>query len=583
MNPAILRAAFLSVASCLLFTAQARAVVISSNIALPTDGIEFVSPTRWLASEFMTDGNSYLIDSITLKLQQNVRGLIEVSLYSDAGGRPGEMLMSLSQNAAIGGNPSLITFRGGGGTRSFSRSYNSRDIGRAFGLSGVNTARLFGAQTRISVSGEQPSGLGLEADSTYWIVTRALSGQFASGYTDQETGEGVGYSPTWAHSENSGATWTAESRSPLFLELLANPADLLVTDQEAIASAIFSGLPMVMAQREAVFAMVRKVTRDVNERLFRLRSDSGVEARGGGPLAEPTGREPRWEVFVTAGYGSADNETVLPAAGFQTDTFAETIGAEFHASEHFTIGAAFTYVESNNSLALSAGDVDIEGEALAAYVSYHTGGFYADAMYSFGSFEHDIQRDTLFGKTASAEPNSRTHTLQLNLGYNVPVAGFVTGPYASIDWMIGQLEDYTESHGATTLGSAALRVPGQNFDSLISRIGWQISRTYGLDSLKITPQARVGWAHEYRNNSEAVDVQLATSPFGRRSGDRIIRLGRFGTSATTQPPGEDAFEVGFALGIAIGDRVTIVIDYGARLLQDDAVAHDVSLTGAVTF
>lgn len=577
----ISRLSILAAGIAAIIAADAQGAALTSNLALPEDGIETISKTRWLASEFTTDGDSYLIDSITLRLQQNVKGVVVAALYSDAGGRPGELLMTLNPTGAIGASTSSVTFRGGNGSRGFDITLRSDEIARAYGLR-IDAQRLFGGPTRVRVTGERPEGLGLDANSTYWIVTRALSGQFASGYTDVEQGEGVGYSPNWAVSENSGATWDTRQFSPLFLEILADPADLLVTDQEAITSAIFSGLPMALAQREAVFNAVRNVTRDVNARLFRLRSESPLDSVAEGKKTVVP-EESRWEVFAAASYGSADHETFLPAAGFQTDTWAETIGVEYRVNERFTIGAAFTYVQSNNALALDVGDADLEGEALAAYVSYQAGGFYADALYSFSTFEHDLQRDTFFGHTATAEPNSRAHTLQLNFGYNLPVAGFVTGPYASIDWMIGELESYEEANGTTSLGTARLRVPGQTFDSLISRIGWQISTTFAIESVKVTPQLRAAWAHEYRDELEFVDVELARSPYSMRNADDLIPVGRFGTSAETQAPGSDAFELGVGFGIEWDERYRIFLDYTARLFQNHAIGHQVSLTGELRF
>lgn len=551
---------------------DARAAALSSNLSLPTDGIELISSTRWLASQFKTDGDSYLIDSISLRLQQNVKGTVQVSLFSDVAGQPGELIMTLTQTGGIGTNPTTVTFRNPNtSSQGFALSARAEDLARSMGLRGIDTTRLFGRAAQVQLKGSRPNGLGLDADTPYWIVTRALNGQFASGYTDVEKGDGAGYTPNWAHSENRGASWTVESQSPLFIEVLANPADLLVTDQEAIASAIFSGLPMAMAQREAVFTMVRNVTRDVNERLFRLRSESTPDTK------------PGWEIFATAGYGSSDAETFLPAAGFQTDTWSETAGAEYRVNEHLTLGGAFTYIESKNALALGIGDADIEGESLAAYASYRDGGLYVDALYGFSSFEHDLQRHTLFGNTAHAEPNSKTHTLQLNLGYNVEVAGFVTGPYATIDWMIGQLEEYTEAGASTTLGNARLHVPGQSFDSLISRIGWQISRTFAFDSIKLTPQLRLGWAHEYRDNNEFVGVGLVRSPYQMQNNGALLPVGRFEASAETQAPGSDVFEIGVAFGLTWRDRFEIIVDYEGRILQNHAKAHQVSLTGSVKF
>lgn len=573
------------VAAC--FTASAPAVVLTSNLSLPQDGLEAVSTTRWLGSEFKTDG-SYLIDSITLRIQRNAPGTVQVSLYSDASGQPGQLLATLNTGDAIGGSASLVTFRNprtAGRTTDFTLELSgSEAAANRLGFSRRDIERAFGKNRRVTVSGAQSSGLGLAPGTNYWVVTRALSGSFSLGYTDQETGEGPGYSPAWAQSNNAGVSWSRQETSPLFLEILANPS-LLLDDQEAIFSAVFSGLPMALAQREAVFTAVRNVTRDVNARLFRLRTDVELPdvAEAGGKKAVAVEPESRWEVYATASYGYADHETFLPAVGFETDTWAETIGAEFEVNEHFAIGAAFTYTQSNNATAMSVGDVDLEGEAITAYASWHDGGFYADALYSYAMFEHDIQRDTLFGNTASAEPNSRTHTLQLNLGYNIPVAGFVTGPYASIDWMIGELENYEEANGNTLAGSARLRVPGQTFDSLISRIGWQISRTYAIESVKLTPQLRAAWAHEYRDELEFVDVQLATSPFKTLVGSDIVPVGRFTASAETQDPGSDVFEVGFTLGIQWDERFRMFVDYTAHLFQNHAFAHQVSLTGEVKF
>jgi uncharacterized protein with beta-barrel porin domain len=556
---------FLAAACCAVVT-SAHAIVLFDNLSQQQDGIEPITTTRWLGSQFRTDSGSYLIDSITLKLQENINGVVAVSIYSDSGGRPGEELGVFSATQSIGGSTGNIVFRNER-LMTFDQTIASEDLSSALNLPKDLANRLFGGPTRIRITGVQGSGVMLEPGSSYWIVTQALSGQFASGYSAQETGDGVGYTPIWSHSEDAGNSWTTETASPLFLQVVANPANLLQTDQEAILSAIFSGLPMAMAQREAVFAVVRDVTRDVNERLFRLRTDA--------ELAEVKG----WQAFATAGYGSADTDTSLPAVGFQTDTVSGSVGAEYHATPQWVVGGAFTYVESQNTFGSGLGDVDIEGESVAGYVSFLGEHFYASFLYAFGSFEHDIQRDTLFNNTASAEPNSRAHTLQFNAAYNAKVGAFTTGPYVGLDYVIGELESYQEAGGST----AILRVPGQNFDSLISRLGWQLARTYEVGSVKVTPQVRVAWAHEYRNDSEAVDVALARSPFRLGSDPGSPGIGRFGASADSQPPARDCLEIGAAVGIYWQDRFGIIVDYGARLLQGDAAAHYVSLTGSLKF
>lgn len=546
----------------------ARGVVLTSNLTQPADGVEQVTFTRWLASEFSTDGSGYLVNSVTLRLQRVVAGAVEVAIFTDAGGRPGQLVTVLRATGPIRGNLSNVTFTGDGSMSSFSSSFGSEQLGAAFGLpDGVSGSAFFGGPTQISIRGERPMGLGLEPDTNYWVVTRAVSGQFSLAYTDSERGEGVGYSPVWAQSSDSGQNWAAQSTSPLYVEVIGDPANLLFVDQEAIISAIFSGLPMAMAQREAVFAVTRTVTRDVNQRLFRMRT--AVD-----PVVEGS-----WELFATVAYGSGDLETIMPAAGFQTDTWAGTVGAEYHLTPDFSVGGAFTYVESGNALALGVGDVDIDGVALAGYVSYHPGRFYADFLYSYGSYEHEVRRQTLFGQTASAEPNSRAHTLQLNLGYNIEAGGFITGPYGGLDYTTAMMESYVEGAAETK----RLHVPRQNFDSLMGRIGWQVARPFDAGGVKVVPQFRAGWAHEFRNRAEPVEVELATSPFYVSSVDGFQPVGSFATSAVTRPPGDDVLEVGAAVSFLWEERYRVTIDYGTRLLQADGSAHYVSLTGSVAF
>jgi outer membrane autotransporter protein len=372
----------------------------------------------------------------------------------------------------------------------------------------------------------------------------------------------------WAQSANAGGSWQTQATSPLFLGVTGDPTVVIVelrTDVEAIQSAVFSGLPTALAQREIVFSAVAVSTRDVNERLFRLRSGADVQ-RG-------------WEVFVTGRYGAADMDAILPTTGFRADTWAGTVGVEYHDARHLTVGAAFTLMESENSLGIGVGDVDLSGHALAAYVSYTHRGFYADLLYQYAKFDHEIARNTLFGETARAEPESDAHTFELNVGYNIETKGFVTGPFAGLTYTTGDLDGYTETGG----GTKNVHVAGQSFESLVSRIGWQISKTFDAGRVKITPQARIAWRHEFMNESEAVDIGLVQSPFAIGDGRTFTPVGRFDASSNTEAPGADALEIGVGVALRFSDRMTLILDYEARVFQGDGVLHSVSLTGGVRF
>jgi outer membrane autotransporter protein len=236
-------------------------------------------------------------------------------------------------------------------------------------------------------------------------------------------------------------------------------------------------------------------------------------------------------------------------------------------------------MESDTSLGLGVGDVDLSGYALAAYVSYTHGGFYADLMYQFAAFDHDIARNTFFGETARAEPDSQTHTVALNVGYNLETHGVTTGPYAGLQYSNGDIDAYTE-HGG---GTKNVHVEQQGFDSLVLQLGWQISKTFQIHKVKVTPQVRLGWRHEFLDESDSVRVGLVESPFQIGDGRNFQRVGRFDAASNTRTPNADALELGVGVLLELSDRTRLVLDYEARVFQGDSVQHSVSLMGAVRF
>jgi hypothetical protein len=156
-------------------------IVLSNNLTEPTQDIDTLSTTAWHAISFTTDNNAYTLDTVTLLMQLGgasaaaiadvgapaAADIPEVDLYSDNSGSPGTLIAAL---AAIG-TPSFalqnIDFAGGGNA--------------------------------------------LAANSTYWIILRALSGAVSWGFASDDLGTGSGFTDVWAETGDSGATWAVHS------------------------------------------------------------------------------------------------------------------------------------------------------------------------------------------------------------------------------------------------------------------------------------------------------------------------------------------------------------------------------------
>jgi hypothetical protein len=176
-------------------------VILADNLASATGGTADVTGDVWYAASFATDASAYTLSSVVLMLQETEAPLdVRVDLYSDGGLEPGSLLGSLSASGALSTGLEPVTF----------------------------TA----------------SGLGLAADTTYWVVVHASSGSLAWGWTASKTGDGVGFRVAWSESDDAGSSWFTTEQFPFQMQVNAAPLTAAVPEPPTIvmASTALAGL-----------------------------------------------------------------------------------------------------------------------------------------------------------------------------------------------------------------------------------------------------------------------------------------------------------------------------------------------------
>jgi hypothetical protein len=169
--------------------ALAAPVVLSDNLFV-TENISIDIADAggyWIGSILSTDGHSYALDTVTLLIKQAAAGNAQVEIYTnivdplDGLCKPGALVGTLTPPASYTPDFAHNTF----------------------------TA----------------SDILLDPNSTYWVVLKALSGEFQWQWTTVNTGSGVGFSPYWG-CKNSGIEWYTEVGSPYLMSVAATPAPL---------------------------------------------------------------------------------------------------------------------------------------------------------------------------------------------------------------------------------------------------------------------------------------------------------------------------------------------------------------------
>jgi hypothetical protein len=144
--------------------AQGGTVILSDNITgVETGGTVAASGSNWLAASFGTGDWTSQLDAVTLLLENSVAGNAVVDIYSDGGLQPGSLVGTLTSPSSYLGPLVETTF----------------------------TA----------------SGITLAANSTYWVVLYATSGEFDWAWAANDSGTGIGFQDTWSQSSDGGNSW----------------------------------------------------------------------------------------------------------------------------------------------------------------------------------------------------------------------------------------------------------------------------------------------------------------------------------------------------------------------------------------
>lgn len=348
-----------------------------------------------------------------------------------------------------------------------------------------------------------------------------------------------------------------------------------------------TGLQTANAQDQTLMVGLQGLLGDINGRLFNLRSGGGDEDSSGsiassiddgvvvgqgdgpeGPVAKKMPRNRQWQVFTTINYASISLSSIGTQAGVDSQTWSPGVGIERHLSPRWAVGLAASLLETHQSYSNGLGTLNIEGVALSAYASYVRGPFWGDLLYSLGRFELQSERNPGFAfPVARGETTAWSNAVQFNCGWNLRFQDntLVTGPFAGVDYLNVAVDDYTESGG----GAGALAYGSRSTDSLVTRIGWGVSKKFTTDFGAITPQARLSYERQNVTSNNGTSVNLVNQPF----------------TATTnsQRPGQDYLVAGAGVSFQFSPAFNLMLSYQGQFFRQNLQAHFVGLRIGYSF
>ena len=264
----------------------------------------------------------------------------------------------------------------------------------------------------------------------------------------------------------------------------------------------------------------------------------------------------RWGCFVT-GVGEFTNlGDTFNAHGYDLTNAGFTLGVDYRFTDHLVIGLAAGYdhsdVDPNGGGRISADDGKI-----ALYGTAFTGkGLYTNFAVQGGYTTYDTSRPAV-GGYARASTDGGSFNALFGAGYDWKFGGLTIGPTANFEY------SYIGVEGAAERGSLApLDLANQSQNSLRTTFGAKASYDWKIGGVTVVPELRLGWQHEYGDNTFQYLSQFEQG----------------GPGFTVQGPttGRDSLIVGAGFAIRWNERISTYVYYDGELGRTNYQSNNVS-------
>lgn len=273
--------------------------------------------------------------------------------------------------------------------------------------------------------------------------------------------------------------------------------------------------------------------------------------------------ENRWNVFVSGNVILAQDfsDPATGQAHADSTTGAGQIGADYRFTPHLLAGALFAYGHTDADLDAHGSSATVDTYSPGVYASYTDGGWYGNALASYGFASYDQDRNVSIGAfngTAHSAPDGDQVVANLDGGYDFHSGGWTFGPTLGLQYTHLDVDGYSE----TGLPGANLTVNSSDADSLRSRLGARAGYAIQCGGLTFTPHLAASWQHEFLEQSRGI-----TSAFSDAG------AGSF--TVQTANASRDSALVDVGLDAQIDQNWTVFASYTAQAGQDNYFGQSV--------
>jgi outer membrane lipase/esterase len=273
------------------------------------------------------------------------------------------------------------------------------------------------------------------------------------------------------------------------------------------------------------------------------------------------------QAFLEASTGERSFDASAAVASSESDDDRITMGGIWRSGGNLAAGVAFSYGQSDMTIADGAAAVDARTIFVSAFVQKEWANrLWTAAQLGYGATDYnDIERRLAYGgavRTENAETSGDNLIAELALVRDYDLGALRAGPFASLTYERIEVDSFAETSGDAT----AMRFGAQERDATIARIGAELGGSKDWRGVTLRPELRVAYAHDFSADADSVRAGLTTMN------------GEFDMPGFESPQDWAEASLGLSLGFANGVIAGLAYDgaWGDGV-QNNAASANISL------
>jgi outer membrane autotransporter protein len=206
-----------------------------------------------------------------------------------------------------------------------------------------------------------------------------------------------------------------------------------------------------------------------------------------------------------------DRESESGAPGYQYTVYGTGFGLDYQFTDMLLLGITGGYSDGDVDYFSSRDTSDVSSIPLGVYGSWNAENWYFDSLLSYADLEYETERHVdLTAEKLSGDFDGDQISGYFEGGLNWHRdGGWLVQPLASFQFSHLNLDSYTESGGAGSLG-----FDDQKHESHRGSLGVKLTKQFGKDKDKISVavQLRGRWIHEFGDADSQVNAHFASDP-----------------------------------------------------------------------